>query len=409
MQPDELEEDPFVLKLADGFTGATTLSPTEYLFPQDQEKTLSIWDDVDWWTGDVKGAPEVKTFDVMTNTSAEKRLAEKTFKQQTPGSSGAFASAEAATKQEQFTTGDFVRKLLKHKGEEYEWGGTTKRTGFDCSGLIYRTMLNAGYGGFPRTSGDIYAHSKHISVERAIKTPGAILWHEGHIAVSLGNGKTIEAMGEDYGVVEGDAHDRFTGGGLLPEVPVGKVRQELKRLEGRKTRTRVISQKGRELGGSDLAAPLPIAPQSGDFTDALVSLVHEDVPVDTPKGKRTINLHGWEKPTNTAEIVQYARHVAQQYGWTGKAFDAINTIIAGGMWKGHDVIGESGWDPAADNKNSTADGIPQRLMSDHPFAPGEKQKWKDPRYQVRWLMRYLNRRYGDPFNAVQHKIETGWY
>lgn len=131
------------------------------------------------------------------------------------------------------TTNDFALKMLAREGAEYEWGGTTRRGGYDCSGLINRIMTNNGFANFPRHSSAIYEHSNKISVKKAIKTRGAILYTPGHIAVSLGNGKTIEARGEDYGVVIGNAEGRFTHGGLLPELKVGMTAHETRR-KGRK-------------------------------------------------------------------------------------------------------------------------------------------------------------------------------
>lgn len=131
------------------------------------------------------------------------------------------------------TTNGFALKMLAREGAEYEWGGTTRRGGYDCSGLINRIMTNNGFANFPRHSSAIYEHSNKISLKKAIKTRGAILYTEGHIAVSLGNGKTIEARGEDYGVVIGNAEGRFTHGGLLPELKVGMTAHETRR-KGRK-------------------------------------------------------------------------------------------------------------------------------------------------------------------------------
>lgn len=64
-----------------------------------------------------------------------------------------------------------------------------------------------------------------VSVERAIHTRGALLFHSGHVAISLGNGRTIEAMGKKWGVREGGTvvhnkdgtqRPRFTEGALIP-------------------------------------------------------------------------------------------------------------------------------------------------------------------------------------------------
>lgn len=177
-------------------------------------------------------SPTPDVVDVMTSTPKEKQRGQETFQQSTPGSSASFQAAQQATMLDKPSTGQFVRRMLAKEGLPYEWGSTGQpdpesgRKAFDCSGIIYRIMQNFGFSNFPRVSGNIIEHATPISVKKAINTRGAVLWHEGHIAVSLGNGKTIEAMGEDYGVVIGNAKGRFTKGGLLPELKLGKALQE---------------------------------------------------------------------------------------------------------------------------------------------------------------------------------------
>lgn len=59
---------------------------------------------------------------------------------------------------------------------------------------------------------------KHVGVERAVATPGAILLRyprRRHIAFSDGQGGTIEAMGREYGVVRGRAAGRDFNYGIL--------------------------------------------------------------------------------------------------------------------------------------------------------------------------------------------------
>lgn len=171
-------------------------------------------------------APSFNTpeqIDRMSNTPDEKRLARRIRQQQTPGSSGQFQSFQAETMLDQMTSDRFVKRMLAKEGLDYEWGATgqpdpvTGVRSFDCSGIIYRILQNAGFSNVPRTSGEIYEHSQKISKAKAMKTRGAILWREGHIEVSLGNGKTIGAGSEGTGVRIGTA-DQFTHGGLLPEL-----------------------------------------------------------------------------------------------------------------------------------------------------------------------------------------------
>ena len=61
-----------------------------------------------------------------------------------------------------------------------------------------------------------------ISVESAIATRGALLVRgpNGHIAISLGNGWTIEARGKAYGVGIFPANGRaWTTGAIIPAIP----------------------------------------------------------------------------------------------------------------------------------------------------------------------------------------------
>jgi hypothetical protein len=62
-----------------------------------------------------------------------------------------------------------------------------------------------------------------VTVGRAIRTPGALLLRRskggGHIAFSDGKGGTVEAMGEQWGVVRGKANGRgFQWGILVPGI-----------------------------------------------------------------------------------------------------------------------------------------------------------------------------------------------
>ena len=69
------------------------------------------------------------------------------------------------------------------------------------------------------------------SVDEALRTPGALLFTfdpppvrgggrppKAHVAVSLGDGRTIEAMGTKYGIKVADANpDRWTNAAIIPE------------------------------------------------------------------------------------------------------------------------------------------------------------------------------------------------
>ena len=60
---------------------------------------------------------------------------------------------------------------------------------------------------------------------------------------------------------------------------------------------------------------------------------------------------------------------------------------------------ESKWNPLADNKRSTAYGIPQLL----------KLKTKDPYKQIDAGLKYIAHRYGTPCKALAYHTKTGHY
>jgi hypothetical protein len=127
------------------------------------------------------------------------------------------------------SVGRFLQAALAQNGDEYQYGaGRNLRDAnpdeFDCSGLVYWACNQAGInpnqiGG---NSGLQAKNTRHISVQEALRTPGALLFKPGHVAISLGDGRTIEAMGEKWGVRIADANGRgWTSGGLIPGMDYG--------------------------------------------------------------------------------------------------------------------------------------------------------------------------------------------
>lgn len=126
-------------------------------------------------------------------------------------SSGATGARSAAA---------FVAVALAQAGDAYVYAAEASVSdpdpnAFDCSELV---QWAAGRVGVPFTDGSAsqIAACHAISVEQAIRTRGALLYHPGHIAISLGNGRTIEAANSRVGVVSYSAAGRFTQGGLIP-------------------------------------------------------------------------------------------------------------------------------------------------------------------------------------------------
>lgn len=138
---------------------------------------------------------------------------------------------------------DFVALCLKQAGDRYVFGHEVKLTDedpdtFDCSELVQ--WAGARLGVRPKIPDGSWLQARHLkrrgmlcSVKEGIETQGALLFRfkgdpfEGrkrpksaHVAVSLGNGNTIEARGSRWGVGEFSAVRRrgWTHAGLIPGI-----------------------------------------------------------------------------------------------------------------------------------------------------------------------------------------------
>lgn len=81
------------------------------------------------------------------------------------------------------------------KGVPYRRGGTSPRTGFDCSGYTQYVFKQSGIS-LPRVAVDQYHHSRQVSEKQA--RPGdLVFFHEGrdvyHVGIYAGNGRIWHA------------------------------------------------------------------------------------------------------------------------------------------------------------------------------------------------------------------------
>lgn len=131
----------------------------------------------------------------------------------------------------------FLDEALRQAGDPYVWGAHTSPSdddpgAFDCSELVRWAAARAGVR-VPDGSWLQYLDLKEqgalVPVEQALRTPGALLFSfsseprpgggrpsEAHVAISLGDGRTIEARGREYGVGVFEAGDRFEYGAVIP-------------------------------------------------------------------------------------------------------------------------------------------------------------------------------------------------
>jgi cell wall-associated NlpC family hydrolase len=149
--------------------------------------------------------------------------------------------------------GDHLNRFLSsaqaQSGDQYIFGVMDRLDdpnpkAFDCSMLVEWSAHQAGVD-LPRNAWDQYRflheHGAVIPVDQAIHTPGALLFSfntdpngshapvQQHVAISLGNGKTIEARGSQYPVGSFDATPkRFQYAAVIPGIsdqvgPVGPM------------------------------------------------------------------------------------------------------------------------------------------------------------------------------------------
>lgn len=82
-------------------------------------------------------------------------------------------------------------EALKHRGVRYRWGGSSPKTGFDCSGFVRHVYKKAGIADLPTTSSTQRHAGKVVSRKKA--KVGDIIWSPGHVAIYLGGNKQIDA------------------------------------------------------------------------------------------------------------------------------------------------------------------------------------------------------------------------
>jgi cell wall-associated NlpC family hydrolase len=131
----------------------------------------------------------------------------------------------------------FLDVALAQTGDPYVWAseanvGDADPTEFDCSELAQWAAGQVGVE-LPDGSWLQYLELKEqgavIPVEQAVNTPGALLFSfdreptpgggrpgSAHVAISIGDGTTIEARGTRYGVGSWEAGDRFQYAAIIP-------------------------------------------------------------------------------------------------------------------------------------------------------------------------------------------------
>jgi hypothetical protein len=138
------------------------------------------------------------------------------------------------------TTQQFLATALAEQGKPYVYGATAQISdpnppAFDCSELTKWAAARSGVtipDGATAQYLYIRDHGDTMTVQQALHTPGALLFHfghepknlgdipaDGHVAISLGDGvHTIESRGHAYGtnVFDNAAGRSFNFAGMIP-------------------------------------------------------------------------------------------------------------------------------------------------------------------------------------------------
>lgn len=109
-----------------------------------------------------------------------------------------------------------MSKLMGQLGKPYQWGGTSPKTGFDCSGLVWYAYKDLVKFKIPRTANEMFHLRDAALIKRDQLEKGDLVFFQingrgtaDHVGVYLGNGKFIQsprtgkdiqvsALGEDY-------------------------------------------------------------------------------------------------------------------------------------------------------------------------------------------------------------------
>jgi murein DD-endopeptidase len=97
-----------------------------------------------------------------------------------------------------------VAEALSYTGTRYTYAGTNRRTGFDCSGLVYRVYLDVADIRFPRMVEDLYREGEPVAKGRLL--PGDLVFFNtlgyiSHVGMYIGEGTFVHAENEKNGVL----------------------------------------------------------------------------------------------------------------------------------------------------------------------------------------------------------------
>lgn len=282
-----------------------------------------------------------------------------------------------------------IASALNELGKPYQWGGTGPDA-WDCSGLMQHAYGSIGVR-LPRTSQQQMTVGE--PVDRKNIQPGDLMFpYPGHVVMYVGGGKIVEAprTGENVRTASVNEYGRYAAirrvvgsvGNLSAlSAPPGNTQKRMSDLFGGNSGSVVVGSGSVEEVDAINTALAAVAGAVGNSTQTASSSNSNTV---------TATSGPWKKDQSS---IQKARALgkqlaAQTYNWTGNQWDSLDKLITG----------ESGWRWWADNPTSHAYGLGQSLPGNKMASAGKD--WKtNPATQLKWTLKYMHDRYGDPENA----------
>lgn len=318
-----------------------------------------------------------------------------------PGASGGNNGARANT---------IIHTAEQFLGTMYRWGGSSPKTGFDCSGLTQYSYGKAGVR-LPRTAAQQQRVGKAVAAGDVQAGDLMFLGSPAHhVMMSIGGGKVIQAphTGARVDIRNFPASaatsirrilgggNNLGGGGSNSGGDAGDT-SGVTTTVGSAAGSLIGTLFGTSSGGSLLSALASLTGGRGAAGGSGGRGAHSSA---TSGGVGTSPA-----PSNVTGNVALGKKMAAARGWVGKQWDALYWL-----WNQ-----ESGWRTNAGSP-AHAYGIPQSL-------PGSKMRgagadWMtNPATQIRWGEDYISGKYHDPIGAVAHKHATrgqygnreGWY
>ena len=88
---------------------------------------------------------------------------------------------------------DIVRTALRYVGGKYVWGGSSLKTGVDCSGFVYCILTATGHYHGGRLHSSDWANVGEAVVNLKDARAGDVIVWDGHVAIYMGGGRMVHA------------------------------------------------------------------------------------------------------------------------------------------------------------------------------------------------------------------------